>query len=807
VKLFKKRHKDPNESNAPKEKWKFFRKLWRGVKRYKYIIAGVFVLLFIWYWNCLPEKLFNDPTSTVIRDKDGNILGARIATDGQWRFPHNDKVPYKFRKAIVQFEDRDFYDHMGFSMKAFGRAMKQNINSGSVVSGGSTITMQVARLSRKGKNRSIYEKFTEVFWATRIELKYTKKEILSMYASNAPMGGNVVGLDAAAWRYFGRTPNELSWAEAATLAVLPNAPGLMHPGRNRKALIAKRNRLLKRLFKVGEIDKITYDLATIEPLPDEPPDLPQIAPHLIDRIMSSNNEGKLVETTIDKALQEHVVKVLDLHHERLKQNEIYNAAALVLEVNTGNVLSYVGNTKNEEEEHGSMVDIIRAPRSTGSILKPYLYALMLDDGKLTPNMLIPDVPTHLTGYNPKNYSEKYDGAVPAHRALSRSLNIPSVRMLRTYGIQKFHHQLKKLGMTSLTFPPSHYGLSLILGGAEAKLWDLASIYASMGRTLNNYPDYDGTINQRPTYIQRDQKKTAKGESNVPVLNPASVWFTFEAMLQVSRPNEEVNWHVFDSSKKIAWKTGTSMGFKDAWAIGVTPGYVVAVWVGNGDGEGRKGLIGIEAAAPILFDIFDRLPSTGWFDPPYDEMAEIPICRLSGYRASELCEQVDTSLVPQTSLETIACPYEQVVHLDVTGKWQVDNSCEAVTEIKTESRFVLPPVMEWYYKSKHPNYKTLPPIRPDCRGTSDEWAMAIIYPKKPSRIYVPIELDGTLGKTVFEIMHRNKSTEVFWHLDEAFIGSTKDIHQMELNPDVGEHTLTLVDENGESLSQKFEIVGK
>jgi penicillin-binding protein 1C len=764
---------------------------------------GLILLLYnfcIWL-QCIPNELFQEPTCTVLKDNNGSILGARIADDGQWRFPPSDSVPAKFARAIIEFEDRDFNEHFGISFKAFGRAIQQNFSEGRVVSGGSTITMQTIRLSRKGKSRSYWEKLIEIYMSTRIEWRYDKDEILKYYASNAPMGGNVVGIDAAAWRYFGRSGHELSWAESSLLAVLPNAPSLMHPGKNRDKLRAKRNRLLKRLHEKGEMDAFDYDLALSEPLPDKPPNLPQLAPHLMNRMIAEGNKGQSIESTIDKAIQEHVLNTVSIHHKRLAENEIFNMAVLVLDIENGTVVSYVGNAKNDAKEHGSAVDVIKAPRSTGSILKPYLYAGMLTEGSMTPNMLIEDVPMILSGYAPKNYNEKFDGAVPAQRALSRSLNVPIVKMLQDYSVPKFHNQLNQMGLTTITRPSSDYGLSLILGGAEAKLWDLCSAYGNMGAILNQTAE-----NQPFSSIGFSTRigEVKKGTFNYH-LEPGAVWETFNAMLDVSRPDDEANWESFETSQKIAWKTGTSFGFRDAWAIGVNSKYVVGVWVGNADGEGRPGLVGVKSAAPVLFDVFDRLPKSEWFSKPYENMEEVAICRHSGHKASKLCEAVDTIMIPRSCLKTTICPYHQTVHLDQSSAFRVHSDCELVHQMKSEVRFVLPPIVESYYKNKHPNFRPLPPYRNDCEAEDDS-PMALIYPKKESTILIPFTFNEEKSKTVFEATHRSDKAVLYWHLDEMYLGETSDIHQQVCLPQVGDHVLTVIDNHGRSITRKFSVVG-
>src|ERR1051325_7935443 len=274
----------------------------QNMSRRKKIWLGISFVLFIWYCFCLPSQLFKDPTSTVLEDKNGALLGAKIADDGQWRFPYDENVPDKFAKSIVEFEDKYFYRHPGFNPVSILRAFYLNIKSGEVKSGGSTLTMQVIRLSRKGQGRTVLEKIIELILATRTEISFSKKEILALYSSNAPFGGNVVGLDAASWRYFGRKPSELSWSEAATLAVLPNAPSLIYPGKNHQRLLKKRNRLLVSLWKSGEMASVSCLLAQSEPLPEKPFPLPQLAPHLLDRSTQEGMNGKVVASTLDATL-------------------------------------------------------------------------------------------------------------------------------------------------------------------------------------------------------------------------------------------------------------------------------------------------------------------------------------------------------------------------------------------------------------------------------------------------------------------------------------------------------------------------
>jgi penicillin-binding protein 1C len=611
----------------------FLQRIINWIKQNKIKSLLAFLLVVIYYFS-LPRTLFQEPYSTVIESKEGELLGAKIARDGQWRFPAQDSVPDKFKKCIVYFEDEYFYKHPGFNPVAMVNAIKQNRKAGKVVRGGSTLTQQVIRLSRKGKGRTYLEKLVEVILATRLELGYSKDEILELYAAHAPFGGNVVGLEMASWRYFGVKSNQLSWAENATLAVLPNAPSLIYPGKNQIKLLEKRNRLLRKLNQEGIIDKQTYELSIEEPLPKKPYDLPQIAPHLLQRV-AKNQEGTRVKTTVEFALQNRVNQIAKYYYNQYKQNEVNNLAILVIDVSNRNVISYVGNSPTDGD-HQKDVDIIDAPRSTGSILKPLLYAAMLDDGEILPNTLVADVPTQIAGYTPQNFNLTFDGAVPAHRALSRSLNIPSVLMLQDFGVNKFYEELQKFKLRNISKPPDHYGLSLILGGAESNLWDLCRSYASMSSTINYFNKSNGkyrTNEFTELNYENDFEPDFGDESTQKnILGAGSIWLTYNAMEEVNRPEGDEAWKFYDSSLKIAWKTGTSFGNRDAWAIGTNSRYVVGVWVGNATGEGRPTLTGVTSAAPILFDVFNLLPRQKWFTTPYGDLDEVEVCRLSGHLA-------------------------------------------------------------------------------------------------------------------------------------------------------------------------------
>lgn len=754
----------------------------------KKVILCILAFLVTGYIFCLPRHLFHVPYSTVVTDRNEELLGARIASDGQWRFPPRNTTPEKIKECLITFEDKHFYHHWGVNPFAIGRAFYQNVKNKRIVSGGSTLTMQTIRLARN-ESRTFREKLIEMIWATRLEFRASKEEILSMYISHAPFGGNVVGLDAAAWRYFGHSADDLSWAESAMLAVLPNAPAMIHLSKGRKTLLDKRNRLLKQLLEKKTIDSSTYELAISEPLPDEPHPLPQIAPYLVSRFYQERN-GEYSRSTINKGIQTQIEDLAERWSNEFRRSDIRNLAILVIDIPSNQVVAYCGNVHFDQKQGGNQVDVIQAPRSTGSILKPFLYYAMLQEGSLLPDMLLPDVPVNINRFTPQNFSMQFEGAVPASEALARSLNIPAVTMLQRYGVPKFHSFLQQIGLKTINRSSSHYGLSLILGGAEATLWDVTNAYAMMGRSLLQLP-------QRSCSLLLPTSRIT--ESTDP-FQPGAVWQTFDALKEVNRP-EEIDWKSIPSMQTIAWKTGTSYGFRDAWAVGVTPRYAVGVWVGNATGEGKPGLVGAQTAGPVLFDIFNLLPSSSWFTRPAGIFVEAEVCRKSGHLKGRFCDETDTLLVLPAGLRTEACPYHHLVTLSANESQRIYENCANTEPTLRKSWFTLPPVWEWYYKQHHPEYKPLPPFKAGC-GEDTFQPMQFIYPPMNARIKLPKQLDGSKGFLTVELAHNNPNATVFWHLDETYQAQTQDFHKISLQPAAGKHSLTAVDGEGNTISTTF-----
>jgi penicillin-binding protein 1C len=757
----------------------------------KHIIFGaVFAILLLAFIFSLPRPLFDVPYSPVLYDRDGNLLGAQVASDGQWRFPGAEKINEKFALALIETEDKRFRRHIGVDPLAIARAAYQNIRGKRIISGGSTITMQTIRLARKAHKRNIFEKLTEAILAVRLETGRSKNKILALYAANAPFGANVVGLEAAAWRWFGRSSIDLSWAEAAALAVLPNSPALIHPGRNRETLKNKRDLLLNKLFKRGYFDDETLALSVAEPLPGEPLPLPRLAPHLLDRYVleaaktSSLKKSAAFVTTIDRDIQLRAAAVLNRASDRFTLNGIYNGACVVLNTRTGETAAYVGNTNTIQAPD---VDISSSQRSSGSLLKPFLYAAMLDSGDILPSSLVSDIPTRIGSFSPENMSRNYLGVVPADEALARSLNVPAARSLRSFGVERFAQFLRSLGLTTLFRSGDEYGLPLILGGAEITLFEITNLYASLGRTAASYSNSSSLISS------------------------GAAWLTLEALVYAARPGEEAIWQEYAGARHIAWKTGTSYGFRDAWAVGVTPEWTVGVWIGNASGEGRPELRSAFTSAPVLFEIFSALDSLGgnrstWFPKPTVELRQVETCAASGFPASVHCAEIKFTDIPKNAPAAKPCHFCQTVILNDTLTHRIVLEPGAFNAAVERKWFVLPPAEEWYFRRWNLEYKPLPSYL-NSRDLSNrgEGVLALFNPEPDSQIYVPRELDNSESRVVFSAAHRNEAEIIYWHLDDAFLGVTQTFHEIEARPQPGLRTLTLVDSTGNTIVRRFVVL--
>lgn len=744
--------------------------------RKRALIGAALVGLLAAWWMSLPRTLFDVPYATVLESREGELLGARIASDGQWRFPKRDAVPHKFRQAVIAFEDERFPYHPGVDPVALVRALAQNLSRREVVSGASTLSMQVVRLSRHNPPRTYLEKLTEMVRATRLEARFSKDEILALWAAHAPFGGNVVGLEAASWRYFGRPPHALSWAESAALAVLPNAPSTILPGRAESTFRAKRDRLLDKLLARGDLDTLQWRLSLLEPLPSAPQPLPDVARHALDRQVERFPEQRM-RTSLVAAYQRAVQERVNRRIAELSGNEVFNAAVLVVDLATGEVPVYVGNTTLPEVP-GAAIDMLEVPRSTGSILKPFLFSACFEAGQLGPKSLVPDIPTRLGNYTPRNFDREYRGAVTVEEALRRSLNIPAVRVLQDYGLGRFYRYVEGLGVKDLRWEAAHYGLAFILGGAEIRPTQIAEAYYHWLQPVRSFPG------------------PMRGVFGSPVPQPSGprdAEATMQALGAMTTLVRPLAWEHWKPWRPLAWKTGTSFGHRDAWAVGTDGRWLVVVWTGNADNEGRPGLIGVESSAPLLFEVMDVLPDGAFFNPVQRGVRHVDVCGHSGFQAGPHCRVIERARVPSNGLAP--CSFCAPICINAAGE-RVVKSCDPTA--RDTSWFVMPASMQWYYRQHGGALPPLPPWNAACRVDEQEEVMAWLYPSPGEVVQRTRDFDGRLGAVVLEVGHREAGSTVFWYDNDRFLGQTQAPHQLQVPLAPGPHRLSAVDGSGNAI---------
>ncbi len=745
----------------------------------------------------VPEPLFPGRYSTVVTDRNGKMMRVFLNPDQQWILPPRPDmpVPKKLEQALLTAEDRFFYSHPGVNPFAICRAIWQDARAGRIVSGASTLTMQLARISRP-KPRTVANKVLEMLQAIKIEWRYGKKDILRMYLDHAPFGGNVIGIRAASWKNFGKAPEKLTWSQAATLAVLPNAPGLISPKNGHKLLKEKRNRLLHKLLRHKIIDAATLRDALVEPVPSKSHPFPAMAPHL-SRRLHAHFPGKTVITTIDPEIQKHARALTTNYLNYLKHSGIRNGAVVIAETESGKIRAYIGSQGFFDKSASGQVDGVQAPRSTGSILKPFLYALSMDRGLILPDTVMMDIPSHYGSFTPANADHSYAGLVTAREALTQSLNIPAVRLLNAYGVRDFYNFLKQAGMSTLFRPPSAYGLPLVLGGAEAKLIDLAALYRGLGRYGKFSPL---TVVKRP-----GQKIASRSEA---LISPGACFLTLNILRDLKRPGSEYYWELFRDQWPIAWKTGTSYGQRDAWAVGVSPKWTVAVWIGNFDGTGNPEIGGAMTAGPLLFNIFNTLPrgnAPAWFPRPEDSLKKITVCKDTGYAIGPDCPQGRMVDAPIQSEFYKTCPWHRAITVTNDEKMSVCSLCWKPGNHKQIKRLSYPPEVIQLLRKRGIDINRIPPHNPKCPSREGINPLSITYPGAGTRIFLPRDFGGIYQKLLCRVSHREAGAGIFWYMDDHYLGQTRKIHQMPVLATPGWHTLSVIDETGNRATARFHLV--
>lgn len=753
-------------------------------------------ILLCWiYTLIIAHNLFSSISyAPVLYASDGKILASKVAVDGQWRFQVNSDVPQKYFETLIFYEDKAFYYHWGFNPISFLRASFQNFKHRQVLSGASTISMQLAKMGIGYKSRSIIQKIREVFLALGLEFIYTKKEILQLYAAHAPFGSNIIGLETAMWKYYNKRLTEITWAEAALFVVLPNQPNLILSQKGVEFLKQKRDLLLNRMLKSQMLDSLEYNVAVMEPIPQRIIKTDLSSMHFLNYVMRSNPGKVTFESSVNSEIQSGVKNLMLSHHQLLSQNDINNLAVLIVDNRNASIVSYQANVVNTSvkvpEAH---VDMIQAPRSSGSTLKPLLVASLFEQGIVAPSSLIEDIPTLIGGFRPENFSRVYSGVVPVEEVIYNSLNVPSVLLLKNYGNSLFYNDLKKLGFRHLFRPWEDYGLSLILGGCEVTMAELVRTYSYLSYKLNHsnrinddfktFADFQLNWSKNITPVQ------LKAAIDSDIYSRSTIYLMFECM------RKRVG---SDELHQIAVKTGTSFGYKDAWCIGICPNYTMAVWAGNANGLSRPGLIGLHTAAPLLYDCFQLFSDLGTWQQPFEELKSVELCKESGYIPGPYCTQTQKRILGKSFSRLPTCKFHKNLCVDTVENYVQSKDCNFYCVDK--SYFVLPVLEEYFYKKKNSNYKSHPPYDPNCFIVPTSISsLAFLYPNNATALAAPLSLSGDQNQFLFHAVHSDREESVFWFLDDAYVGVTVYPHQIKLIPPAGRHKLSIMNKAGSKVN--------
>lgn len=722
------------------------------------------------------EKIFEDRYSVSVLDNKGEIIGVHLNEDEQWHLKSVEKIPDKLKTAVITFEDRDYCSHHGIDFSAVIRAVRDNVFYGRRT-GASTITMQTAK-ALQPKKRNIFNKYIEMIQAVKMERYFSKDEIMLMYLNNAPYGGNIVGYKTASYMYFRKNPQELTWAEASLLAVLPNSPGLMSVEKNREKLILKRNRLLNTLFEKNIIDERQYKISIKEPIPEKRYGFTSLAPHLVRRLINENS-NKIITSTIDSEIQEKAEKIVKDYSEFLKTQGINNTAAIIIDNKTKEVRGYIGSQDFYDFKNNGQVDGITALRSPGSILKPFLYAKAIDRGIIAPQSKIPDVPLYFSNFSPQNANKKYYGMVEARDALIKSLNIPFVTLLKEYGEENFFLFLKE----ALEFEDneySRYGLSLILGTKEFSIEDIGKLYSGLA-------DYGNFKNLK--YIKNENKK----EEGKPLISKGASYLTLQTIRELERPGIE---KIYRDKNPVSWKTGTSHGRRDGWAAGVTPEWTVVVWTGNFTGEGNSNLTGVYTGGNLLFNLLKILPKKEKEFKEPDDLVKIKVDRETGYRLKYDVPYKEI-LYPAQAMPLKVSPYYRKIFVNEKDE-EIDSRDKDFYKRKEKVIISYPIEVINYFIKENIDISDI------FSEKSVQKTIKFIYPTENLKIVIPKDFDGE--KSVIIKTANLKNQNIYWYINKKYIGTDKN-REKSFNLKEGKYEIIIVGEKGESAKVNFEVVKK
>ncbi len=756
------------------------------LKFLKKLGAGIIVLLVLFFLLNLvfpiPDKI---EYSTIVTDNKGELINASLTSDDKWRMKTElEEISPLLRKTIIAREDKYFYAHPGINPLAVVRALFKNTLRMKRTSGASTITMQVARALQPSK-RNWPAKMREGFRAFQLEWKYSKDEILQLYLNLVPYGGNIEGVKAAAFIYFKKNPDHLSLAEITALSIIPNRPSSLVIGKNNDRIVTERNRWLQRFASENVFTKNEIEDALAEPLIASREKIPHYIPHLSYKLKKQGNSS--IKTTIDLNMQLKTEKLVADYIRAQRLRNIKNAAVVIIDNKTQKVITYVGSANFYDSTDGGQVNGANAVRQPGSTFKPLLYAMCFDEGLLTPKTVLSDVAINYDGYSPENYDRKFNGYVTVEYALEHSLNIPAVKSLRNLGAEKFIRSLSRCNFMQVQKDQRKLGLSMILGGCGTTLEELTGLFAAFANQGVYTP---------PSFLQSDsfyQKTT--------LVSPASVYMINEILSKVNRPDFPLNWSATERMPKIAWKTGTSYGRRDAWSIGYNKNYTVGIWVGNFSGAGATDLSGSNIATPLLFKIFNTIDydnDKDWYNQPGDcDMRQV--CSETGLAPSDHCHNLVTDYFIPLISSTKVCNNRQQVLLSPDEKLTYCKNCAPESGYKKkEFRWIEPDMRAWMDQAGIA-YQKIPEHNPDCELIFKGSAPDIMSPANGTEYFM-----STTDREPLQLVCKtgNDVSKVFWYINNKFYKSSNAGEKQFFMPEEGPVKISCTDDKGRNRDIKI-----
>jgi penicillin-binding protein 1C len=754
---------------------KFFQFTVKWCKRLAVAVLACLLLFLLLNW-IFPVHATME-YSTIVTDHNGEVVHAFLTSDEKWRMKTElEEISPLLRKIIIEKEDRYFYSHPGINLLAVGRAIGKNILRMKRTSGASTITMQVARLLEP-RRRTWINKGVEMFRALQLEWKYSKSEILQLYLNLVPYGGNIEGVKSASILYFKKNPDHLSLAEITALSIIPNRPSSLVMGKNNDLIIQERNRWLKR-FAADEVftEKEIND-AVQEPLDATRGRVPKLIPHLAYKLKRQG--GPIIRTNIIMNTQQKTEKLVQDYVRVLSLKNIRNAAVVVVDNQTHNVITYVGSGNFFDTIDAGQVNGAAAIRQPGSTLKPLLYGLCIDEGLMTPKSVITDVAVNYDGYAPENYNKQFNGYVTMEYALEYSLNIPAVKGLRMLGKDDMVQQLARCDFQQVRKDQRKLGLSMVLGGCGATLEELTGLYSIFANEGKYF---------RPNYTQ---SKTGLGKT---ILSAAATFMINETLSKINRPDFPLNWQSTEHMPKIAWKTGTSYGRRDAWSIGYNKKYTVGVWVGNFSALGIPELSGANVATPLLFKIFNTLDYDAdreWFSQPADCGIRMA-CSETGMPPADHCTNTVTDYFIPLISSTQQCNNTQELALSSDEKTVYCKVCQPAAGYKKKWFRAISPEMQHYFEERRIAYVKIPPHNAACEKIFKEGGPAITSPKNGSEYFISKKKPEPLSLSCYT---GNDVSKVYWYINNQFYKAVDANTKQFFIPQEGPVKISCTDDKG------------